>query len=69
MNIYTDLRALYFTTALHGNTSILAPIGRMVVRFARRAVDALRHRSRPIEAITRSALARDGFSIDTNPFT
>ena len=68
MNIYTDLRVLSFTTALHGNISILAPIGRMLVRFARRAIDALRHRPRPIEAITRSALTRDGFSIDTNPF-
>ena len=68
MNIYTDLRVLSFTTALHGNTSILAPIGRMLVRIARRAIDALRHRHRPIEAITWSALARDGFSIDTNPF-
>jgi hypothetical protein len=68
MNVFTDLRALYFTIALHGNTGILAPIGRTLARLARRAVDALRHRPRPIEAITRSALARDGFSIDTNPF-
>jgi hypothetical protein len=45
MNIYTDLRVLYFTPAMHGNTSILAPIGRMLVRIACRAIDALRHRS------------------------
>ena len=66
MNAPTDFRALFFATAPYGRFSILAPLVLMVSRLARRALGAVR---RPhISAVTRSALVRDGFSIDPNPF-
>jgi hypothetical protein len=67
MNTPTDLRALVFATALvHGDASILAPVARVLGRFARSVFAAMR-RPRHISAVTRSALVRDGYSIDHSP--
>lgn len=66
MNSQIDLRSIIFATVpVHGHVSVMTPLVRLIVRLVRRAVSAVRRRTRgQISATSRDALVRDGFSID-----